>query len=186
MNFNEKLAVLRKERAISQEELSQEIGVTRQVVYRWEKGLVMPSVENLISLSDFFEVNIDTLVKNDYEISNDKPIISEPKLASQDETQVEKVSAGDVSAEPVKIRVNHKRFIVLLLILIVLFITVVNVGAILGEQNTAFISMSGLYAVVPLYILFLYLVIWAIEVIKHRIKGLRRQKEDIREHEKDD
>lgn len=68
MQFSEKIVALRKSRELSQEELGQEIGVTRQMIYRLEKGMVTRTVESLILLSDFFEVSIDSLVKDELDL----------------------------------------------------------------------------------------------------------------------
>lgn len=64
LKFEEKLLALRKQKKISQENLAEELGITRQAVARWELGQSYPDVDKLILLSDFFKVSIDNLVKN--------------------------------------------------------------------------------------------------------------------------
>ena len=39
MKFEEKLVILRKERKLSQEQLAEKLGVSRQAVSRWEAGV---------------------------------------------------------------------------------------------------------------------------------------------------
>ena len=63
--FHEKLKYLRKKNLMSQEELAEKIHVSRQIITKWEKGIVLPSIEYLISLSDLFGITIDSLVKDD-------------------------------------------------------------------------------------------------------------------------
>lgn len=63
MRFQEKLLELRKEKGLSQENLAEYIGVSRQAVAKWEAGQSYPDVEKLIELSLLFKVSIDTLVK---------------------------------------------------------------------------------------------------------------------------
>ncbi|KGE17659.1 DUF5680 domain-containing protein [Paenibacillus wynnii] len=63
MKFQDKLQILRKEKALSQEKLAELIGVSRQAVAKWEVGLSYPDMVNLIGLSDLFRVSIDHLVK---------------------------------------------------------------------------------------------------------------------------
>lgn len=62
MNFAEHLMTLRKQRGWSQEELGNQIGVTRQTVSKWEMGQSTPELEKLVELSRIFEMSIDRLV----------------------------------------------------------------------------------------------------------------------------
>lgn len=64
MNFEQKLQTLRKERGLSQENLAEIIGVSRQAVAKWELGQSYPDIEKLIALSSFLKVSIDKLVKD--------------------------------------------------------------------------------------------------------------------------
>jgi len=61
-NFAERIKALRKERGMTQEALGKIIGVKRDSIYTYEKGLNYPEVRNLIILADFFSVSIDYLV----------------------------------------------------------------------------------------------------------------------------
>ena len=65
MEFNEQLICLRKQKGLSQEQLGDQIGVTRQTVSKWELGETTPEMDKLIQLSKLFEVSIDELVGND-------------------------------------------------------------------------------------------------------------------------
>lgn len=62
MIFQEKLICLRKQKGLSQENLGDEIGVTRQTVSKWELGETTPDMDKLIQLSELFEISIDELV----------------------------------------------------------------------------------------------------------------------------
>lgn len=62
MNFAEHLMSLRKQRGWSQEELGDQIGVTRQTVSKWEMGQSTPELEKLVELSRLFGMSIDRLV----------------------------------------------------------------------------------------------------------------------------
>lgn len=62
MNFAEHLTALRKQRGWSQEELGNQIGVTRQTVSKWEMGQSTPELEKLVELSRLFGMSIDQLV----------------------------------------------------------------------------------------------------------------------------
>jgi transcriptional regulator with XRE-family HTH domain len=63
MNFAENLQALRKSRGMSQENLAELIGVSRQAVSKWESGQSYPEMDKLILLSDLFGVSIDSMVK---------------------------------------------------------------------------------------------------------------------------
>ena len=65
MEFNEQLICLRKQKGLSQEQLGDQIGVTRQTVSKWELGETTPEMDKLIQLSKLFEVSIDELVGNE-------------------------------------------------------------------------------------------------------------------------
>lgn len=62
MNLPKKLSFLRKEKGLSQENLADEMNVSRQAVSKWESGNVMPSLDNLIYLSKLYGVTIDFLI----------------------------------------------------------------------------------------------------------------------------
>ena len=63
MVLGEKLKRLRKSRGLSQEQLAAELNVSRQSISKWELGESKPEIENLIALSEFFNVSIDELLK---------------------------------------------------------------------------------------------------------------------------
>ncbi len=64
MQFCEKLMELRRKAGLSQEQLADRLGVTRQSVSKWESGAAMPELGKLIALSELFGVSIDYLVKD--------------------------------------------------------------------------------------------------------------------------
>lgn len=63
MNLSEKILELRKANGLSQEQLSEKIGVSRQSVSKWECGESIPELEKLIELSNVFHVTTDYLLK---------------------------------------------------------------------------------------------------------------------------
>jgi len=63
MDFADKLQSYRKQRGMSQENLAEAIGVSRQAVSKWESGQSYPEMEKMIALSELFQVSIDHLVK---------------------------------------------------------------------------------------------------------------------------
>ena len=56
------IKIARIQKNISQKQLGEMLGVTYQTVSRWENGVMLPTTENLIKLSDVLEVSIDYLL----------------------------------------------------------------------------------------------------------------------------
>lgn len=67
MSFGRKLQKLRRQKGLSQEELAQECGVSRQAISKWEAEQAMPELDKLILLSTLFDVSIDYLIKDSME-----------------------------------------------------------------------------------------------------------------------
>lgn len=65
MVFAEKLKSIRKQAGISQEQLAEKLGVSRQAVTKWETDGGIPDIENIISLSALFDISIDELLKGE-------------------------------------------------------------------------------------------------------------------------
>lgn len=78
MELNEKLIQLRKKKGITQAELAEDMQVSRQAVSKWESGGSIPSIENLRSLSELYNVHVDYLLKEDGEKEEEEPVLQEP------------------------------------------------------------------------------------------------------------
>lgn len=72
MRFEEKLVDLRKSRGISQEQLAEALGVSRQAVSRWESGDSTPDMTNLLGLCQYFGVSADYLIFDERDIDGDR------------------------------------------------------------------------------------------------------------------
>lgn len=68
MTLGEKIKKLRKDTNITQEELAEKIGVSRQAVTKWESNNGMPDIENLKSLATLFNISVDELIDYKKEI----------------------------------------------------------------------------------------------------------------------
>ena len=62
MSFADNLATLRKLNDLSQEELADRIGVSRQTLSKYETGESLPDIEKCKALADFFSVSLDDLI----------------------------------------------------------------------------------------------------------------------------
>lgn len=65
LTTGEKIAKCRKEYGLTQTQLAEELGVTRQAVSRWESDLAFPETENLLKMSKLFGVSTDWILKYD-------------------------------------------------------------------------------------------------------------------------
>lgn len=70
MNLADRIQNLRKSKGISQEELADQIGVSRQAVSKWEGEQSSPDIEKIILLSEYFDVTTDYLLKGIEPISD--------------------------------------------------------------------------------------------------------------------
>ena len=82
--LSEKIYALRRKNGLSQEQLAEKIGVSRQSISKWEGGLSTPELDKLKALSEFFQVSIDELTKE-----------QEPSTATSETKQ-------EASADPAK------------------------------------------------------------------------------------
>ncbi len=65
MEFNEKLQELRKNKGLTQEELAEELYVSRAAVSKWESGRGYPSIDSLKDISKYFSVSVDDLLSGE-------------------------------------------------------------------------------------------------------------------------
>lgn len=69
MTLGQKLKILLKEKNMTQEELAEQLDVSRQVVGKWVNDKGIPEVGKLIQISNMFGVSLDYLLKEDSEVS---------------------------------------------------------------------------------------------------------------------
>ncbi|MCD7772278.1 MAG: helix-turn-helix domain-containing protein [Oscillospiraceae bacterium] len=75
MALSEKLYALRKKSGLSQEQLAEELNVSRQAISKWESGNSIPESDKLVAISNYFNVSLDYLLKDDEPSPTDeKPI----------------------------------------------------------------------------------------------------------------
>lgn len=60
--IGENLLTLRKMKKLSQEQVAEAVGVSRQAYTRWESGETSPDIKYCVALADFYEVSLDGLV----------------------------------------------------------------------------------------------------------------------------
>ena len=97
MSFGKTLMQIRKERNISQIDLAEQLGVTRQTISRWETGAACPSTEKLILLAQVLQVSLDTLTNGNTEV----PYAEEP---SKEKAEVQSLKVESASADPLPLK----------------------------------------------------------------------------------
>ena len=84
MTFGEKLKKLRNEKQLSQEDLANQLGVSKQAISKWEQDIALPDTNNLILIAKIFKVSLDDLVNYNDDLNNNN-IINETDEKSQEE-----------------------------------------------------------------------------------------------------
>jgi len=84
-----RLVNLRKEKGLSQEQLAEKIGVSRQAVSKWERSEASPDTDNIILLAKLYNVSLDELLRTDDEIvpPEEEPEANGFEQAEPDETE---------------------------------------------------------------------------------------------------
>ncbi|MCQ2425420.1 MAG: phosphoglucosamine mutase [Lachnospiraceae bacterium] len=65
MTIGEKIIRLRTAAHVSQEQLAEKIGVSRQSVSKWEMDQTVPQIDKLVALSEIFRISLDDMLKKD-------------------------------------------------------------------------------------------------------------------------
>ena len=72
MTLGERIYRLRADRNMTQEQLAEKLGVTRQSISKWEGDLVKPEIEKLKAMAKLFEVSLDDLISDEASDKKDK------------------------------------------------------------------------------------------------------------------
>ena len=65
MNLGNSLFQARKKSGLSQEDVAEKLGVSRQTISKWENSISYPDFHRLILFSDFFNVSLDGFMKGE-------------------------------------------------------------------------------------------------------------------------
>jgi len=79
MELKDKIIMLRKQNALSQEGLAEKLNVTRQTISKWELGETKPSVDMLNEMSKIFNVGIEVLTNDEIGLDNKKEKVKKQK-----------------------------------------------------------------------------------------------------------
>lgn len=73
MSLVKKMIELRKQNGLSQQDLADRLGVSRQAISRWETGAVQPLADSVKSLAQVFQVSTDYLLNDDLDTPTPPP-----------------------------------------------------------------------------------------------------------------
>lgn len=106
MTVGQRIALKRKELGLSQEALGEQLGVSRQSIYKWESDTVLPEVEKLIALSRLFSVPVGWLLGVEDaapETSEAAPELTDAQLAMVKEIVEQYLAAREEARPPRKV-----------------------------------------------------------------------------------
>ncbi len=87
MDFGDKLKQYRLNEGLSQEQLAEKMGVSRQAITKWETKRGLPDVENMIILAEIFKLTLDELVLEEVKKQEEKPVVYESETVYDIDTQ---------------------------------------------------------------------------------------------------
>lgn len=94
MTFADQLKNLRRQKGLSQEKLAEELHVSRQAITKWETAAGIPDIENLKTISAFFNVSIDSLLSQETAFEPSAP--AEPLYESVTEYDITEPKHYDI------------------------------------------------------------------------------------------
>lgn len=98
-----KLKELRSARGISQQELAELVGVSRQTISRWENEIVQPSADNLMCLSEVLQFPLEAFLRDDWEPPEQQAVEAVailPKEPQDTDAEESPESGGEVPPAP--------------------------------------------------------------------------------------
>lgn len=167
--LKDNLKTLRKNKGLSQEELSIKLNVVRQTISKWELGLSVPDAEMLITIANFFETPVNELLGENIE-EKEKSKINE--IAEKLEVINEQLA--------IKQKQNRKKIIKYLVFLdifiILLYITLILIGSPYQSWDYSKIEWSVIgtiewifFKVAPFIIIVITLILGIILIKKNKL-----------------
>lgn len=101
MSIAERILTLRKSKGMSQEQLAEAVGVSRQAVSKWESEQASPDPEKIITLSEVFGVTTDYLLKG--------VELEKEEAKTEEKTEDTHMTVGDVLDQKILTEQNKEK-----------------------------------------------------------------------------
>lgn len=160
MTLGQKITNLRKAHGMTQEELSEAVGVTRQTISKWELDSSTPDLEYLCKLCDLFGVTADDLIRSDREI------VEATKAATTPIPAPTPVSRPEQAPQSPSKQISGLRFTGWVLFIFGLVLTQVALLFILFDSDSTVLwLLAGIFIIIGLELLLirwkpLFVVMW--------------------------
>ena len=109
MLLNEKISVIRKINNLTQEQFAEVLDISRQAVSKWEKGDSIPDIKMLIKIADYYNVTLDELVREEYDLSS----IKESQMNTEEEKLESKINIEQYIGKICDVSINSFRYSVI-------------------------------------------------------------------------
>ena len=83
MELHERIYQLRKEKNMTQQDLADQLGVSRQAVSRWEMGTAKPEMDSLTAMSRIFGITVDELLTGEQAAAENCPDVESSPAAEE-------------------------------------------------------------------------------------------------------
>ena len=130
MTIGQRIAALRKEHHLSQEELGAQAGVSRQAIYKWESDASLPDIDKLIALSKFFGVSVGWLLGVEEPAAENAPQ-EDAELTEQQLKMVEEIVDRYIAAQPKAQPAKKKKWPYIAGVILLLLV----LGNLIGKLN---------------------------------------------------
>ena len=176
MEFNEKLQELRNKKGLTQEELGEQLFVSRTAISKWESGRGYPNIDSLKAIATFFSVSIDELLSGEEillvaekeNFQKQKHIISLvfglldisisflfflPFFAQKAEGIISSVPLLTLTAVSPYLKAVYLAFVTATVIFGILLLAMQNCKALFWNKNSLFLSLALSAATTALFII---------------------------------
>ena len=189
--FKDNLKKIRKEHNLSQEQLAEELGVSRQAISKWESGTAYPEMDKIIFLCEKFNVNIDDLLHNDIkEVKSEEESKKSINKGIDDSLNfiTDSINLFSKMTFGSKLKVIFEELILILLLILASHIIISLIGSLFSEliylfPNKIAHGIRALLNSIIGIICFIFSIILLIRIFKMRYLDYYKKK--IKESEKD-